>query len=158
MPDDPLVDPLAETWNIHNRRNHLLLEAIPEDALHQAMAPKFRTIADLFAHIHNVRLMWLKPTGPDLLEGLSKLEKGKISKSDIDSALKASATAIAAVIAKSVAAGGKVSSFKPHGTAFVGYLISHESHHRGQIGWTMKALGKKLDEKTAYGLWDWSGR
>ena len=38
--------------------------------------------------------------------------------------------------------------FKPHATAFLGYLISHESHHRGQIGWTLKQSGHPLDQKT----------
>jgi uncharacterized damage-inducible protein DinB len=57
-----------------------------------------------------------------------------------------------------LAAGGKVKGFKPHVVAFVGYLISHESHHRGQIGWTLKNTGHPLSQKTAYGLWEWGVR
>jgi uncharacterized damage-inducible protein DinB len=59
---------------------------------------------------------------------------------------------------RSLAAGGKVKSFKPHATAFVGYLISHESHHRGQIVWTLKDTGHPLDQKVLYGLWEWGVR
>ncbi len=54
--------------------------------------------------------------------------------------------------------GGKIKGFKPHAVAFQGYLIAHESHQRGQIGWTLKATGQPLDKKTAYGLWEWGVR
>ena len=73
-------------------------------------------------------------------------------------ALSASSKAVQELLRKSLAAGGKVKGFKPHAAAFVGYLISHESHHRGQIGWSLKFSGHALDKKTAYGLWEWGVR
>ncbi|HEV3260331.1 MAG TPA: DinB family protein [Gemmataceae bacterium] len=54
--------------------------------------------------------------------------------------------------------GRRRKGFKPHVVAFLGYLISHESHHRGQIGWALKNSGHPLDQKTAYGLWEWGMR
>jgi uncharacterized damage-inducible protein DinB len=122
-----------------------------------SLAPKFRPVGQLFAHIHNVRLMWLKAAAPELLEGLEKIE-GVSDKKALSAALEASGKAIASLLEKAIAAGGKVKGFKPHATAFVGYLISHESHHRGQIGWTLKSAGHPLDQKTAYGLWEWGVR
>jgi uncharacterized damage-inducible protein DinB len=53
---------------------------------------------------------------------------------------------------------GKIKGFKPHAAAFLGYLISHESHHRGQIALSLKQAGKPLDKKIAYGLWEWGVR
>ena len=67
-------------------------------------------------------------------------------------------TALTSAGEKAIAAGGKVKGFKPHATAFLGYLISHESHHRGQVGWTLKHSGRPLDLKTAFGLWGWGVR
>jgi uncharacterized damage-inducible protein DinB len=154
-----MEDQLVETWAIHNRINLYLLDAIPEDALAAAISPKHRTVWALFAHIHNVRLMWLKSAAPDLLAGLDKLEtKTAGDKAELRSALEASGAAVEKLLRKAVAAGGKVKGFKPHAVAFLGYLIAHESHHRGQVGWTLKGVGKPLDQKTAYGLWEWGAR
>lgn len=154
-------DQLIETWNIHDRINRYLLQAVPAEALGSALAAKHRTVFKLFAHIHNVRLMWLKAAAPELLENLSKLEgddSGNGDKAALSAALEASGRAIEALVRKSLEAGGKVKGFKPHVVAFVGYLISHESHHRGQIVWTLKNTGHPLDQKTAYGLWEWGVR
>lgn len=153
-----MEEQLVETWNIHDRINRYLLDAIAEEALAAAVAPKQRTVFQLFAHMHNVRLLWLQSAAPELLNGLAKLEGETGKKAALEKALTASGSAIEALLRKALAAGGKVKGFKPHVTAFVGYLIAHESHHRGQIGWTLKGTGQPLDRKTAYGLWEWGVR
>jgi uncharacterized damage-inducible protein DinB len=151
-------DQLLETWDIHNRINRYLLDAIPVDALAAVLPPKGRTVYQQFSHVHNVRLMWLKSAAPELLQGLEKLEGESGDKEQLDRALQASGEAVKELLRKSLTAGGKVKGFKPHVVAFMGYLISHESHHRGQIGWTLKYSGHPLDKKTAFGLWEWGTR
>jgi uncharacterized damage-inducible protein DinB len=152
-------DALIETWAIHNRINLYLLDAIPDDAMDSTPSPKCRTVYDLFAHIHNVRLMWLKAAAPELLEGLEKLETKAVGdKARLRNALEASGQAIEQLLRKGLASGGKIKNFKPHAPAFLGYLISHESHHRGQAGWALKLSGHPLDKKTAFGLWEWGVR
>ena len=108
--------------------------------------------------MHNVRLLWLKSAAPELLASLAKIEGATGDKASLVNALENSGQAIASLLQKALAAGGKVKGFKPHAVAFLGYLISHESHHRGQIGWTLKNTGHPLDQKTAYGLWEWGVR
>ncbi len=41
---------------------------------------------------------------------------------------------------------------------FWGYIISHESHHRGQIMMTLKQSGHPVDKKIQFGLWEWGVR
>jgi uncharacterized damage-inducible protein DinB len=152
-------DQLVETWQIHDRINRYLLNAIPDAALSSVSASKGRSVGEQFAHMHDVRLMWLKSAAPELLDGLEKIPKEAASdKARLIEALTRSGEAIAALLRKANAAGGRVKGFKPHSTAFVGYLISHESHHRGHIGLTLKQVGHPLDKKTAFGLWEWGVR
>ena len=97
--------------------------------------------------------------GAELLEGLEKLEtKEPGDKAKLRTALEASGRAIEQLLRKGLAPGGKIKNFKPHAPAFLGYLISHESHHRGQAGWALKLSGHPLDKKTAFGLWEWGVR
>lgn len=155
-----MVEQIIETWTIHNRINLYLLEALTEDMVTATFAPKGRTVYALFAHIHNVRLMWLKVSAPELLEGLEKLEKaeGEV-KGRLGVALTASGLALEKLLYDSLTTReGKIKGFKPHAVAFMGYLISHESHHRGQIEVALRLSGHSLPDKISYGLWEWGVR
>lgn len=152
-------NPLVETWQIHDRINLYLLEAIDPQSLDSHSASKGRSVGEQIAHIHNVRLMWLKSAAPELLEDLAKVEAEQANdKKLLAKSLTASGKAIATLLAQSIEAGGKVRGFKPHAAGFLGYLISHESHHRGQIALSLKQAGKPLDKKIGYGLWEWGVR
>jgi len=155
VPDNPLI----ETWQIHDRINLFLLDAVDSASLGSYSASKGRSVGEQFAHLHNVRLMWLKAAAPELLKGLEKVEKEQaVDQKVLRKSLFDSGKAITSLLETSLAAGGKVKGFKPHVSAFVGYLISHESHHRGQIALSLKQAGKPLDKKIAYGLWEWGVR
>lgn len=147
---------LVETWKINGRIVLYLLQSIENEWLSDVSASKGRTIREQFAHIHNVRLMWLKSADASLLEGLEKLEKGRnLSKESLAFSLSKSADAIAVLIDKS---NGRIKGFKPHTTAFIGYIISHESHHRGQILLSLKQSGRKLSKSVSFGIWEWGTR
>ncbi len=147
-----------ETWDIHSRINIYLLEAVGPATLNSLSASKGRTVGEQFAHIHNVRLMWLKSGAPELLAGLDKLEKEETrDRRALATSLSASSAAIRSLLERGLAE-GRVKGFKPHAAAFLGYLISHESHHRGQIALTLKQAGHPVDKKIAYGIWEWGVR
>lgn len=146
-----------ETWRIHNRIHAYLLDALDAAALAAAPQPKGRTVGAQFAHIHNVRKMWLAQAAPDLDAPLEKLDPDAQTVDTLKQHLAASGEAIAAQLARAFET-GKMKGFKPSPAAFLGYLIAHESHHRGQILMTLKQNGLLPPKKILFGLWEWGVR
>lgn len=147
---------LLETFAINQKANELLLANISE-AVWQAPPPtgKGRNIAAIASHIHNVRLMWL--AAADKTAKLpAKLDDEKSSAAEISEALRKSAAAITKLLEAGLAdPAGKVPNFRPDVVAFIGYLIAHDAHHRGQIGMLARQLGHAIPAKAGFGLWEW---
>ncbi|MGC2236939.1 MAG: DinB family protein [Pyrinomonadaceae bacterium] len=154
-----MFEQLLETWQINNRINLYLLEAVAPENLGSTLLSKGRSAGEQFAHIHNVRLMWIKASLPEALEKSAKIEKeNALDKTLLQKSLTESGEMIAELLAKSVEQGGKVKGFKPHVTAFLAYLTSHEAHHRSQIIIALKQSGNPLDKKILFGIWEWGTR
>lgn len=148
---------LLDTWRINARLNQYLLDSIPEDQLSTPLE-KGKSIERQFAHIHNVRLMWLKAAAPDLMDGQQKLEPPNLTKQQLTRSMDQSAEAIGQLIARAYDAGGKVKNFKPHVFAFVGYFCAHEAYHRAHTELALRQAGNPPTDKVAIGLWEWGVR
>jgi uncharacterized damage-inducible protein DinB len=154
-----ITNQALETWDLHNRINLYVLDAIDPESLGDVSPAKGRTVGELFAHLHNVRLMWLKAAAPELLKNLNKIEKTEAGKKSLlRKSLLDSGIAIGLLLKNALEADGRVKGFKPRGLAFMGYMISHESHHRGQVVMLLRQSGHRLDNKILYGMWEWGVR
>jgi uncharacterized damage-inducible protein DinB len=139
----------------NNRIDQYLIENVPAEAWF-AKPPegKGRTIAQIAVHIHNVRLMWLQAVGVAKLP--AKLDETASAGKTIQ-ALGESHAALAAFLPGALES-GQVKGFKPDAASFLGYLIAHDAHHRGQIASLARRLGHPIPASVGFGMWEWGSR
>jgi uncharacterized damage-inducible protein DinB len=154
---DSLISDLMGTWRINERINQYLIDHLCDEAWN-AKPPggKGRTIAAVFAHIHNVRLMWLKAAakGTTLPE---KAEGKELNRDEAKRALAESAAAITKLLDQGLAT-GRIPGFPPSAAAFLGYLLAHDAHHRGQVTMLARQVGHPVPPQAGFGLWEWNTR
>jgi len=150
-----MVEDLVATWRINHRVTLKMIDALPDEAFKATLSSRGgRDIARQLAHVHDARTAWLRKA--DIPEGITRFAKGESpSKAALKQALDESADGVERLIRRACAAGGQVGGFKRGVVAMLGYLIAHESHHRGSILLTAKQSGHALSEELRWGIWAW---
>jgi uncharacterized damage-inducible protein DinB len=153
-----LQESLLTAFDTNDRINQYLIENLPAEAW-RAEPPggKGRTIAAMVAHMHNVRLMWLKAAakGSKIPE---QLDRTSVTPEEAANGLEQSRVALSAVIKAALERDGRVKGFRPDVSGFFGYLIAHDAHHRGQICMLARQVGHPLRQKAMFGMWEWGTR
>lgn len=153
-----LPDALLNAYATNDNITRYLIENLDPKAW-RAEPPggKGRTIAAVVSHIHNVRVMWLKVTNKDgpIPE---QLDRHTVTPGQAITALAESGQHVARVIAAALAGDGRVKYFKPDVAGFMGYAISHDAHHRGQISLLARQAGYPISQKAMFGMWEWGSR
>jgi uncharacterized damage-inducible protein DinB len=154
---------LLESWAVNERMNQLVLENLDGRAW-RAKAPgrNSRTIAAIFAHMHNIRRKWLRLSAPHL-KLPAQLDRARCTQRQARTALAESARLCSQMLAEALRPGGRVKKFvrdgwaRPWlpGAAMFAYMITHDAHHRGQACMLAHQLGYPLPGKAGYGLWMW---
>ena len=154
IPD--LVEQVLDTWQRNATISDTLITAIPPGALAIApYGPKARTLGQQLAHVHNVRCAWLRANSKELGRAVPTFPRGASpTKASLRAAFKNSAGAIEDLLREALLGNRRLKLFGGEPVLFLGYLIAHESHHRGQIATHLKQHGSPLSEKVALtGLW-----
>jgi uncharacterized damage-inducible protein DinB len=148
---------LLNAFNTNNRINQYLIDNLPPAAW-KAKPPdgKGRTIAAIVAHMHNVRVMWLKAAKAEEIP--AQLDRATVTPSQALRALESSRQALSVVMSRALEGNGRVKSFRPDVAGFFGYLIAHDAHHRGQITMLARQVGHPLPQKAMFGMWEWGSR
>jgi uncharacterized damage-inducible protein DinB len=148
---------LLNAFNTNDRINHYLIAKLPEAAWKaKPLDGKGRTIAASVAHMHNVRVMWLKAAKAE--EILPQLNRATVTPKQALHALEASRHALSIVISRALETDGRVKGFRPDVAGFIGYLIAHDAHHRGQTTMLARQVGHPLPQKAMFGMWEWGSR
>ena len=148
---------LLNAFNTNNRINQYLIDNLPPAAWQaKPREGNGRTIAAIVAHMHNVRVMWLKATKAEEIP--AQLDRATVSPGKAVRALEQSRRALSLVLSKALAGDGRVKGFRPDVAGFLGYLIAHDAHHRGQITMLARQLGHPLPQKAMFAMWEWNSR
>lgn len=157
MPKPPydLADGLVDALDLNQRTNRLLLEATADEAW-SADPPggKGRTIAAIVSHVQNVRCMWLK--GLDArVAALGKVDRRTITREVALEGLELTHGALRQAVSAAARGDGRIRDFPRGVAAFVGYMIAHDTHHRGQICALLRQLGHRLPDRVTMAMWEW---
>jgi uncharacterized damage-inducible protein DinB len=156
------MDDLIETWRAHSAIGLYLLGNLPEGGLDATPISDGMRVGQQFAHINDLRLRWVHNAAPEITVQLPWFEQQQglaVDAALLRQALERSADAVEALIRLCAQAGSGVKDFPGPLAAFLGYLISHESYHWGEIGLALAQSGLPLNGDIALGIWrGWWGR
>ncbi len=153
---DTLKEQFIRTWQIHQRMNRLLINNTSDAGMKKTLSTRGgRTIFRQWLHIEQVRRQWLDTIASDINSRHPSPKNPPAEKKELMEMLDRSAQAIGELLEQGWETGGKIKGFTQGAIPFLGYLISHESHHRGNMVITLKQSGEKLPDAIKWGLWEW---
>lgn len=163
-----LAQVLVETYSVNDAMNQILLKHLDPRAWRaEPPGPRGngRSIAAIFAHLHNCRLVWLKNSAPHL-KCPSALDPDKCTMKQAAAAHRKSAEQCLSMLKDALTGGPKrrVTKFSrgswapvwPAGGTMFAYMFSHEAHHRGQILMLAHQLGYRIPSNVWGLTWRWN--
>ena len=155
-PHQRLLEPLLDSWD----RNHTillnLLRALPEGGLEVRAMDGSPSIAELFTHIHYVRLAFVFEDAPEFArtlpeeEWVAELDSGRIAQM-----LNGSAEAVRDAVKSRVEAGQDMNLHYDHPILLLQHMLWHEGYHHGQIKLALKVAGRPMaDAEAGPVTWD----
>jgi uncharacterized damage-inducible protein DinB len=156
--DESLLEALLDSWDRSNTILVNLLRALPEGGLHTRVMESSPSVAELFTHIHYVRLVFIAEDVPELAkelpgqEWMDERDAGRIAQM-----LNDSAKAVREAVKSRVEAGQDMNLHYDHPILFLQHMLWHEGYHHGQIKLALKVTGRPMTDEEAgritWGVW-----
>ena len=148
--DAQLLEALLDSWDRNNRILVNLLRALPEEALTVRAAEGSPTVAELFSHIHYVRMIFVQEDAPEFARPMPDREWSDVrDRERLAQGLNESAGAAREAVKGRVMAGRAMELHYDHPILLLQHMIWHEGYHHGQIKLALKLAGKPLTNELA---------
>ena len=151
-----MFDVLLESWDRNNTILLNLLSLVPEGGLAARAAEDSPSVAEMFMHIHYVRMVFLSEDAPEFSTALSYREwMQERDPRRIAQMLTESAKSVHAAVKSRIESARGMDRHYDHPILFLQHMIWHEGYHHGQIKLALKLTGHPVsDEKAGPLTWD----
>jgi uncharacterized damage-inducible protein DinB len=150
MSDQGLLEALLDSWDRNNTILVNLLHALPEGGLEARAMEGSPSIAEMFTHIHYVRLVFVLEDAPEFSKDLP--EKEWLAERDparIADMLNDSAKAVRDAVQGRMEAGRDMNLHYDHPILLLQHMLWHEGYHHGQMKLALKLTGRPLSNREA---------
>jgi len=159
MPDatnQRLLEALLDSWDRNNTVLVNLLRALPEGGLEARAMEGSPSIAEMFTHIHFVRLVFVLEDAPEFARSLPEEEWAAERDPDrIVQMLNDSAKVVRDALKNGVEAGRDMKLHYDHPILMLQHMIWHEGYHHGQMKLALKVAGLPMtDQEAGPVTWD----
>jgi uncharacterized damage-inducible protein DinB len=148
--DQNLLEALLDSWDRSNTILVNLLRALPEGGLEAKAMEGGPSVAQLFTHIHYVRLVFVLEDAPEFArelpaeEWVVERDPGRIAQM-----LNESANAVRDAVKSRVEAGRAMNLHYDHPILLLQHMLWHEGYHHGQIKLALKVAGRPISDEVA---------
>ncbi len=156
LSETSLLETVLGSWDRNNRILVNLLRMVPKAGLEAKATQDGPSVAQMFTHMHYVRLVFITEDAPDV--ALELPENEWVAESNVDSIaqmLNESAKAVREVVQNRVDNGREMKVHYDHPILFLQHMIWHEGYHHGQIKLALKLAGTPITDEEA-GSVTWS--
>jgi len=157
-PDRGLLEALLDSWDRNNTMLVNLVRAVPEGGLEARAMEGSPSVAQMFTHIHYVRLVFVFEDAPEFAREVPKgewvIERDRGRLADM---LNDSAKVVREAVKDRIEAGRDMDLHYDHPILFLQHMIWHEGYHHGQIKLALKVAGRPVTDEEAgpvtWGVW-----
>jgi uncharacterized damage-inducible protein DinB len=148
--DGKLLKAVLDSWDRNNAILVNLVRLVPEGGLEARAAEGSPSVAQMFTHIHCVRLVFIEEDAPEFARELPEKEWAEENDAErIVELLNESARAVREVVENKIATGGEMKLHYDHPLLFLQQMIWHEGYHHGQIKLALKLAGRPISNQQA---------
>ena len=154
--DQNLLEALLDSWDRNNTILLNLLRAIPESAMDIRAMESSPSVAQLFTHIHYVRLVFVSEDAPEFARNLPEQEwAAEHDRNRMVQMLNDSAQAVRDAVKSRIESGREMNLHYDHPILLLQHMIWHEGYHHGQMKLILKLAGRAMSDAGAGPIsWD----